>query len=54
MHTEGMSYWWNTGRLWTLTEWAADINAHWTGTDTARPQRVLYSLPLSSVDSTLN
>ncbi|MET9914262.1 hypothetical protein ABZZ74_47480 [Streptomyces sp. NPDC006476] len=54
MHTEGMSYWWNTGRLWTVTEWAADINAHWSGTDTARPQRLLYAVPLSSVDSTLN
>ncbi|MDN3353160.1 hypothetical protein [Actinomadura sp. DC4] len=54
MHTEGMSYWWNTGRLWTQTEWAADINAKWSGTENARPQRLLYAVPLSSVDGTLN
>ncbi|MDX3760856.1 hypothetical protein [Streptomyces sp. AK02-04a] len=53
-HTESMSYWWSTGRVWTLTEWAADSTGHWTGTDHAIPQRVLFSVPLSSIDSSLN
>ncbi|QIY93425.1 hypothetical protein HEP87_03825 [Streptomyces sp. S1D4-11] len=53
-HTESMSYWWSTGRVWTLTEWAADSAGHWTGTDTAIPQRVLFSVPLSSIDSSLS
>ncbi|MCT9113550.1 hypothetical protein N4G69_50000 [Streptomyces mirabilis] len=53
-HTESMSYWWSTGRAWTLTEWAADSAGHWTGTDTAIPQRVLFSVPLSSMDSSLS
>jgi hypothetical protein len=53
-HTEGMSYWSNTGRLWTLTEWAADEDGQWASDKPAIPQRVLYSVPLSSVDSSLN
>lgn len=46
-HTESMSYCWSTGRVWTLTEWAADNAGHRTGTDTAIPQRALFSVPLS-------
>ncbi|MFI5875109.1 hypothetical protein ACIBAH_22130 [Streptomyces sp. NPDC051445] len=53
-HTESMSYWSSTGRLWTLTEWAADSSGHWTGTDSAIPQRTLFSVPLSSVDGSLS
>ncbi|WP_159106677.1 hypothetical protein [Streptomyces rishiriensis] len=53
-HTESMSYWWSTGRIWTLTEWAADSTGHWSGTDKAIPQRVLFSVPLSSVDGTVS
>ncbi|MFF6805641.1 hypothetical protein [Streptomyces sp. NPDC012616] len=53
-HTESMSYWWSTGRVWTLTEWAADSAGHWSGTDTAIPQRVLFSVPLSSIDASLS
>ncbi|MGW4984639.1 hypothetical protein [Streptomyces mirabilis] len=52
-HTESMSYWWSTGRVRMLTEWAADSTGHWTGTDTAILQRVLFSVPLSWMDSSL-
>ncbi|MET7897944.1 hypothetical protein [Streptomyces mirabilis] len=52
-HTESMSYCWSTGRVWTLTEWATDNAGHRTGTDTAIPQRALFSVPLSSMDSSL-
>ncbi|TKA13234.1 hypothetical protein [Actinacidiphila oryziradicis] len=51
-HTESMSYWWSTGRVWTLTEWAANADAAWE--PTAIPERVLYSVPLSSIDSSLD
>jgi hypothetical protein len=51
-HTEGMSYWWSTGRIWTLTEWAADAEGHWAQPEI--PQRVLFSAPLSSIDSSLS
>jgi hypothetical protein len=37
-HTESMSYWQETGELWTLTE---------------APGRVLYAVPLSSVEDSL-
>ncbi|MFI1510343.1 hypothetical protein [Streptomyces sp. NPDC020597] len=53
-HTESMSYWWSTGQVWTLTEWAADSAGHWSGTDSAIPQRVLFSVPLSSIDASLS
>ncbi|MCX4904549.1 hypothetical protein [Streptomyces sp. NBC_00878] len=36
-HTESLSYWQETGELWTLTESAAN------------PERVLYAVPLSAV-----
>ncbi|MEV5613673.1 hypothetical protein [Streptomyces sp. NPDC052225] len=50
-HTESMSYWTSTGKVWTLTEWAANADAKWE--DPAIPERVLYATPLSSIDSAL-
>lgn len=50
-HTEGMSYWANTGRVWTLTEWAANSAAKWV--PPAIPQRVLFSVPLTAIDSSM-
>jgi hypothetical protein len=37
-----------------LTQWAADSAGHWTGTAHAIPRRVLFCVPLSSMDSSLN
>ncbi|WP_030383095.1 MULTISPECIES: hypothetical protein [unclassified Streptomyces] len=51
-HTESLSYWQETGELWTLTEWAADADNGWEGTPI--PERVLYAVPLSSVDDTVD
>jgi hypothetical protein len=50
-HTESMSYWAATGELWTLTEWAANKDNEWE--PDAIPERVLYAVPLSSVDDAL-
>ncbi|MFJ9964637.1 hypothetical protein [Streptomyces avermitilis] len=50
-HTESMSLWQETGELWTLTEWAANKDAQWE--PDAIPERVLYAVPLSSVDDSL-
>jgi hypothetical protein len=50
-HTEGMSYWWSTGQVWTLTEWAANAQAQWE--PPAVPERVLFSVPLSAIDASL-
>jgi len=47
-HTESLSYWQETGEVWTLTERAAGQADHWgTTTDS---ERVLYSVPLNAVD----
>ncbi|MEV3854812.1 hypothetical protein AB0J38_10845 [Streptomyces sp. NPDC050095] len=51
-HTESMSYWQSTGKVWTLTEWAANAAGEWK--DPAVPERVLFATPLSSIDSTLH
>lgn len=51
-HTEGMSYWQETGELWTLTEWAANQDNKWE--PEAIPERVLYAVPLSKVDASLD
>ncbi|MEV0226097.1 hypothetical protein [Streptomyces sp. NPDC050704] len=50
-HTESLSYWQETGELWTLTEWAANKDNEWK--PPAIPERVLYAVPLSSVDSSV-
>ncbi|MFF1451387.1 hypothetical protein ACFVYF_25105 [Streptomyces sp. NPDC058274] len=50
-HTESMSYWAETGELWTLTEWAANQDNQWE--PDAIPERVLYAVPLFSVDDAL-
>lgn len=50
-HTESMSYWQKTGELWTLTERAANGNTK--GQTAALPERVLYAVPLSSVEDSL-
>jgi hypothetical protein len=42
-HTQSMSYWPETGELWTLTERQS----------ATRPERVLYAVPLSSVEDSL-
>ncbi|KAA0941471.1 hypothetical protein [Streptomyces apricus] len=47
-HTESLSYWQETGELWTLTEWAANEDNEWK--PPAIPERVLYAVPLSAVD----
>lgn len=51
-HTESMSYAQKTGELWTLTEWAANKDNKWE--PTAIPERALYAVPLSSVNSSMN
>ncbi|MGW7263856.1 hypothetical protein [Streptomyces sp. NPDC054842] len=51
-HTESLSYWTETGELWTLTEWAANKDNAWE--PTAIPERVLYAVPLSSVNNSLD
>ncbi|MEU1041195.1 hypothetical protein ACFYP4_01985 [Streptomyces sp. NPDC005551] len=51
-HTESLSYWHETGELWTLTEWAANKDNAWE--PDAIPERALYAVPLSSVDSALD
>ncbi|WP_405888764.1 hypothetical protein OG762_35490 [Streptomyces sp. NBC_01136] len=43
LHTASLSYWQETGELWTLSG---------TGTDTV-PERVLYAVPLAAVDRSL-
>jgi hypothetical protein len=50
-HTESLSYWQETGELWTLTEWAANKDNKWELP--AIPERVLYAVPLSAVDSSV-
>lgn len=47
-HTESLSYWEETGELWTLTARAADAAGRWEPDPV--PERVLYAVPLSSVD----
>ncbi|MFC1440333.1 hypothetical protein ABUW04_18930 [Streptacidiphilus sp. N1-10] len=47
-HSEGMSLWWSTQTVWSLTEWAANSQAKWIAP--AVPQRVLFSVPLSALD----
>lgn len=51
-HTESMSYSQKTGELWTLTEWAADKDDEWE--PEAIPERVLYAVPLSAVNGSMN
>ncbi|WKK26294.1 hypothetical protein QZH56_12265 [Streptomyces olivoreticuli] len=46
-HSESMSLWWNTGQLWSLTEWAANARAEWE--PPAIPERVLFSVPLTDL-----
>jgi len=50
-HTESLSYWQETGELWTLTEWAANKDNEWE--PPAIPERVLYAVPLSEVDGSV-
>jgi hypothetical protein len=50
-HTESLSYWQETGELWTLTEWATDEDNKWKSP--AIPERVLYAVPLSAVDDSV-
>lgn len=50
-HTESMSYSEPTGELWTLTEWAANSNNEWK--PKAIPERVLYAVPLSAVNESM-
>lgn len=45
-YAESLSYWPETGELWTLTERAADADGD--------PQRVLYAVPLESVDASMD
>ncbi|MEU6097226.1 hypothetical protein [Streptomyces sp. NPDC047079] len=50
-HTTSLSYWQQTGELWTLTEGAADED---DGSGTASADgRVLFAVPLESVDDAL-
>ncbi|MPY58113.1 hypothetical protein [Streptomyces spongiae] len=51
-HTESMSYSQKTGELWTLTEWAANKDNEWE--PEAIPERTLYAVPLSTVNSSMN
>ncbi|MCX5600720.1 hypothetical protein OOK29_21455 [Streptomyces phaeochromogenes] len=50
-HTESLSYWQETGELWTLTEWAANEDNEWE--PPVIPERVLYAVPLSEVDGSV-
>jgi hypothetical protein len=50
-HTESLSYWQETGELWTLTEWAANKDNEWE--PPVIPERVLYAVPLSEVDGSV-
>jgi len=50
-HTESLSYWRETGELWTLTGRAADKDER--GEPPAIPERVLYAVPLSEIDSSV-
>ncbi|NGO09182.1 hypothetical protein G5C60_16635 [Streptomyces sp. HC44] len=50
-HTESMSYWQETGELWTLT--GRTPNHGNGGQSNAAAERVLYAVPLSSVDRSL-
>ncbi|MFD9441287.1 hypothetical protein ACFWBR_23045 [Streptomyces sp. NPDC060006] len=50
-HTESLSYWQETGELWTLTEWAANKDNEWE--PPVIPERVLYAVPLSAIDSSV-
>ncbi|WP_328728205.1 hypothetical protein OG796_26845 [Streptomyces jietaisiensis] len=50
-HTEALSYWQETGELWTLTERAGGSEDGREGTPV--PQRVLFAAPLSSVDDSV-
>ncbi|WP_308013594.1 hypothetical protein [Streptomyces beigongshangae] len=49
--TESLSYWRETGELWTLTDGAADKDGAWK--PPAAPERVLYAVPLSAVDDSV-
>ncbi|GAA2247381.1 hypothetical protein GCM10010145_13140 [Streptomyces ruber] len=52
---ESLSYWPQTGELWTLTERAADPGDPESGeASDAAPERVLYAVPLASVDESLD
>ncbi|MFE9681167.1 hypothetical protein [Streptomyces sp. NPDC006285] len=50
-HTRSLSYWRETGELWTLTERAANKDGGWE--PPAVPERVLYAVPLSAVDGSV-
>ncbi|GGZ31896.1 hypothetical protein [Streptomyces poonensis] len=63
-HTESLSYWPQTGELWTLTERTADLDGeagkagedHGNGEGASpdgAPERVLYAVPLASVDESM-
>jgi hypothetical protein len=39
-------------RLWSQTEWAADVNGVWPTTNPIR-QRLVFSLPMSALRSSL-
>ncbi|MER7794491.1 hypothetical protein [Streptomyces sp. NPDC097640] len=55
-HSESMSLWWSTRTVWSVTEWAADSKGNWQDPtssgwqDRVVPERVLFSVPLSSLD----
>lgn len=51
-HTESLSYAQPTGELWTLTASAANTDGKWE--PAAVPERVLYAVPLSAVNSSMN
>ncbi|MFD6419790.1 hypothetical protein [Streptomyces sp. NPDC060194] len=51
-HTQALSYWQSTGKVWSLTEWAANPDAKWE--DPVVPERVLFATPLSSIDAALD
>ncbi|WP_320783685.1 hypothetical protein [Streptomyces sp. CRN 30] len=50
-HAESLSYWPQTGELWTLTERTAEGDGG--GEPDDDPQRVLYAVPLASVDESM-
>ncbi|MFD7813531.1 hypothetical protein ACFV6E_11375 [Streptomyces sp. NPDC059785] len=51
-HTESLSYWQETGEVWSLTEWAANGDNAWE--PEAIAERVLFAVPLADVTGSLD
>jgi hypothetical protein len=51
-HSEGMTFMADQDRLWSQTEWAADVNGNWPTTNPIR-QRLVFSLPMTALRSSL-